>query len=205
MRAYPVGEATADSGVTWQTELRWVIPGTKVLGGDLTAFGFFDYGAAQINQEPAKDPTTGAIVDSQNIRSFSGYGLGGSAGKEGDFLLRIMASWAYTYNEQPQSDTARRVPTSRLGGDTLLFLIGRRRVANNQVVDMPFREADPNAAFANDLGPAVENRKQDFVHGEGLRFNAQFLDQLDEHRRMSGVFQIPCVESEIRNQKSLVL
>jgi len=110
VRAYPVGEATADSGVTWQTELRWVIPGAKVFGGDLTAFGFFDYGAAQINQEPAKDPTTGAIVDSQNIRSFSGYGFGGSVGKEGDLLLRIMASWAYTYNEQPQSDTARRVP-----------------------------------------------------------------------------------------------
>ena len=110
VRAYPVGEATADSGIVWQTEVRYVFPGKKFLGGDLTALGFFDYGAAKINQEPAKDPTTGVITDSQNIRSFSGYGIGGSLGKEGDFLLKVMASWAHTYNEPPQSDTARRVP-----------------------------------------------------------------------------------------------
>jgi len=31
-------------------------------------------------------------------------------GKEGDFLVRVQAAYAYTYNEQPQSDPARRVP-----------------------------------------------------------------------------------------------
>ncbi|OAI52334.1 hypothetical protein AYO46_05745 [Betaproteobacteria bacterium SCGC AG-212-J23] len=110
VRAYPVGEATADTGIVWQTEMRWIVPGTKILGGDLTLLGFFDYGAAKINQEPAKNPTTGAIIDSENIRSFSGWGLGGSVGKEGDFLVRVQAAYAYTYNEQPQSDPARRVP-----------------------------------------------------------------------------------------------
>jgi len=110
VRAYPVGEATGDSGVTWQSELRYIVPGMKVFNGDVTALAFFDYGAAKINQEPARDPTTGVVTDSQNIRSFSGYGLGGSLGKEGDFQLRVTASWAHTYNEQPQSDPARRVP-----------------------------------------------------------------------------------------------
>jgi len=70
VRAYPVGEATADTGIVWQTEMRWIVPGTKILGGDLTLLGFFDYGAAKINQEPAKNPTTGAIIDRENIRSF---------------------------------------------------------------------------------------------------------------------------------------
>ncbi|HUQ25222.1 MAG TPA: ShlB/FhaC/HecB family hemolysin secretion/activation protein [Burkholderiales bacterium] len=110
VRAYPVGEATADSGLVSQTELRYIIPGTKILGGDLTFLSFFDYGYARINQIPAKDPTTGVITDSENVRSFSGYGLGGQLGKEGDFLLRATASWSHTYNEKPQSDTARRVP-----------------------------------------------------------------------------------------------
>ena len=110
VRAYPVGEATADMGHVIQNELRYIVPGFKFLSGDLTMFGFFDYGWAQINRNPAKDPTTGVVTDSQNIRSFSGYGLGGSLGKEGNYLLRVMAAWSHTYDEQPQSDPARRVP-----------------------------------------------------------------------------------------------
>ena len=110
VRAYPVGEATADTGIVWQAEVRYIVPGFKVLGGDLNLLGFFDYGAAKINQNPAKDPTTGVQTDSENIRSFSGYGLGGSLGKEGDFLLKAMVAWAHTYDEHPQSDSARRVP-----------------------------------------------------------------------------------------------
>jgi hemolysin activation/secretion protein len=110
VRAYPVGEATADMGHVIQTELRWIVPGFKFLAGDLTAFGFFDYGWAQINRNPEKDPITGVVTDSENIRSFSGSGLGVSLGKEGDYLLRLQASWPYTYEEQPQSDPARRVP-----------------------------------------------------------------------------------------------
>jgi hemolysin activation/secretion protein len=110
VRAYPVGEATADQGHVIQNELRYILPGFKFVNGDLTLVGFFDYGWAQINRNPAKDPATGVVTDSENIRSFSGYGLGGSLGKEGNFLLKISASWAHTYDERPQSDTARRVP-----------------------------------------------------------------------------------------------
>jgi len=108
VRAYPVGEATGDSGVVTQTELRYIIPGAKFLGGDLTFLAFFDYGYAVINQIPARD-NAGNITDSQNVRSFSGSGIGGSLGKEGDFLLRITAAWSYN-GEPAQSDTTRRVP-----------------------------------------------------------------------------------------------
>ena len=109
VRAYPVGEATADTGWVTQTELRYIIPGMKILGGDMTLLGFFDYGYAKINQEPARDPITNQITDSQNIRSFSGSGLGASLGKEGNFLLKIQASWSYS-GEPAQSDPAHRVP-----------------------------------------------------------------------------------------------
>ena len=110
VRAYPIGEATADSGYVTQTELRYIIPRFKVAGGDMTFLAFFDYGYAVINEEPARSPITGAVLDTENVRSFSGYGIGGAVGKEGDFLLRVTASWAHTYDEKPQSDTARRVP-----------------------------------------------------------------------------------------------
>jgi hemolysin activation/secretion protein len=115
VRAYPVGEATADSGLVTQTELRYIIPGTKILGGELTFLAFFDYGYARINQVPARDPTTNQITDSENIRSFSGSGIGGSLGKEGDFLLRIQAAWSYN-GEAAQSDPARRVPRMWMQG-----------------------------------------------------------------------------------------
>jgi hemolysin activation/secretion protein len=103
VRAYPVGEATADSGFVTQTELRYIIPGFKFLNGDATVLAFYDYGEARINEEPA--PT-----DNENIRGFGGYGIGGSLGREGDFLLRVSASWRANNKEKPQADTADRTP-----------------------------------------------------------------------------------------------
>ena len=110
VRAYPVGEATADQGHVIQTELRYIVPKFKFLEGDLTVFGLFDYGWAQVNRNPAKDPSTGEVTDSENVRSFSGFGLGTSLGKEGNYLLKVSLSWPHTYDEQPRSDPARRVP-----------------------------------------------------------------------------------------------
>ena len=103
VRAYPVGEATADSGYVTQTELRYIIPGFKFLNGDATVIAFYDWGAAKINQNPF--PT-----DSENYRSFGGFGVGGSLGREGDFLLRISASVRSDNAEKPQADTADRTP-----------------------------------------------------------------------------------------------
>ena len=102
VRAYPVGEATADSGQQVTVEPRYIIPGTKVFEGDITVLAFFDYGWAKVNQIPL-------ATDGENIRHISGFGLGTSLGKEGGFLLRASMAWKYT-RQDPEADKARRVP-----------------------------------------------------------------------------------------------
>jgi len=102
VRAYPVGEATADTGLLFTAELRFIVPGFKVFSGDFSVAGFWDYGWARLNQNPL--PT-----DTQNQRQLAGYGVGLNAGREGDFVVRVSASWRGT-SAPPQADTATRVP-----------------------------------------------------------------------------------------------
>jgi hemolysin activation/secretion protein len=102
VRAYPVGEATADSGYQATVEPRYIVPGTKIFDGDMAFLAFFDFGWAKVNQIAL--PT-----DGENIRHISGYGLGTSLGKEGGFLVRGSMAWKYT-RQDPESDKARRVP-----------------------------------------------------------------------------------------------
>ena len=102
VRAYPVGEATADTGTISTAELRYIIPGFKVIGGDVTLLAFYDYGWARVNEQPL--PT-----DAENTRSIAGAGIGVTAGQEGSFIVRANASWR-TSNDNPQSDTVDRVP-----------------------------------------------------------------------------------------------
>ena len=102
VRAYPVGEATGDSGAQVTGEVRYIVPGFKVLEADVTVSAFYDWGQIKINENPR--PT-----DTPNMRSISGAGFGVSLGKEGDFVFRGSASWI-TDGEQPQADTAHRVP-----------------------------------------------------------------------------------------------
>jgi hemolysin activation/secretion protein len=102
VRAYPVGEATADTGVIASVEGRYIVPKYKLLGGDLTLIGFYDHGWARINETPL--PT-----DKENTRTIGGYGLGVSAGQDGAFLVRASAAWK-TSRDEPQSDPAKRVP-----------------------------------------------------------------------------------------------
>jgi hemolysin activation/secretion protein len=102
VRAYPTGEALGDTGFIFQSELRYLVPGWKAFGGDVTIVGFWDQGYAVINRNPL--PT-----DITNKRDLSGYGLGGSLGREGDFMLRAYAAWR-NEREGPTSDPAPRVP-----------------------------------------------------------------------------------------------
>ena len=102
VRAYPVGEATGDSGAQVTGEVRYIVPGFRVLEADVTVSAFYDWGQIKINENPR--PT-----DTPNMRSISGAGFGVSLGKEGDFVFRGSASWI-TDGEQPQADTAHRVP-----------------------------------------------------------------------------------------------
>jgi hemolysin activation/secretion protein len=102
VRAYPVGEATADDGVVVTGELRHIVPGFKVFGGDFTASGFVDYGLAKINHEPLPS-------DIENYRELAGYGVGLSAGRDGNFVIRSSIAWRLTHS-LPQSDKADRWP-----------------------------------------------------------------------------------------------
>jgi hemolysin activation/secretion protein len=98
VRAYPVGEASGDSGHLVQLEARYIWPGFKVFEGDFTVFGFYDRGKIKANEEPIAG-------DIENIRNITGYGAGFSLGKEGNFSLRL--SFAFRYGrEEPKVDTA---------------------------------------------------------------------------------------------------
>ena len=108
VRAYPVGEATADDGAVVSGELRFIPPGAKVLGGDLILSGFLDYGWAKINHEPLE-------TDNENKRQLAGYGVGISAGRDGNFVVRSSIAWRLT-RADPQSDQAERWPRVWLQG-----------------------------------------------------------------------------------------
>jgi hemolysin activation/secretion protein len=101
VRAYPVGEATGDTGAVLQTELR-IRPGLTWFGGDVVFSGHFDYGWAKINQ--VRQPT-----DEENERTLMGVGIGLSIGSEGDFIVRATLSDRVS-DDLPQSDTASRHP-----------------------------------------------------------------------------------------------
>ena len=101
VRAFPVGEATADVGMIVTTEMRYIWPGYKIFGGDFTVIGFYDHGWARVNE-------TALPSDTENNRSLGGYGFGVSAGQDGNFLIR--ANLAMKTHGTPQSDTQPRVP-----------------------------------------------------------------------------------------------
>ena len=101
VRAFPVGEATADIGLLATVEGRYIVPNFKIFGGDFTVLGFYDHGWARINE-------TALPSDTENNRSLGGYGFGLTAGQDGGFLVRASAAWKT--HGTAQSDTAQRVP-----------------------------------------------------------------------------------------------
>lgn len=102
VRAYPVGEATGDSGAILTGELRYIVPELKIRGGDLTVSGFYDIGWVRLNKNAF-------ATDTQNERAIAGYGLGLSLGKDGDFIIRTSTAWR-AESERPQSDLVKRIP-----------------------------------------------------------------------------------------------
>jgi hemolysin activation/secretion protein len=104
VRAYPVGEALGDMGYVFQGEYRYIVPGWKLAGGDVTVAGFWDQGWVRINEN---NPAANASV--ANNANRSGYGVGSSIGKDGNFVLRASAAWR-NEKELPTSDTATRIP-----------------------------------------------------------------------------------------------
>lgn len=107
VRSYPTGEALGDSGYILQAEYRYIVPGVRLGGADLSLSGFYDQGWVQINENAP--PQTGNPAVDNNNRNLSGYGFGANIGKDSDFVVRMMAAWRLE-NEAPQSDTSSRIP-----------------------------------------------------------------------------------------------
>jgi hemolysin activation/secretion protein len=106
VRAYPIGEATGDSGHLLNLEYRYIMPGLKIRGGDLTLSGFYDVGWVQVD----KDFVIGEqAFRGRNQRSLAGAGVGLSLGKDGDFLFRATAAWRME-DEAATVDTVKRSP-----------------------------------------------------------------------------------------------
>ena len=102
VRAYPVGEATGDSGYLLSTELRYLVPKFKVLQGDVTVSAFYDMGDVKTNQRPLATNTA-------NLRGLAGYGLGLTLGREGHFLMKTSVALR-AETERANSDGAKRDP-----------------------------------------------------------------------------------------------
>jgi len=114
VRAYPTGEALGDEGWIFTAEYRYTIPGFKLWDGDVSVLGFWDQGhVQQFENFPANGgpSCTGANLPrcSQNYRNISGYGLGASAGRDNDYVLRLSAAWR-NEDDTPQSDPTKRIP-----------------------------------------------------------------------------------------------
>jgi hemolysin activation/secretion protein len=101
VRAFPVGEATADIGMIATVEGRYILPRLKVFGGDFTVLAFYDHGWARINETPI-------AADTENNRSLGGAGVGLSAGQDGNFIVRANVAWRT--HGQVESDPAKRSP-----------------------------------------------------------------------------------------------
>jgi hemolysin activation/secretion protein len=102
VRAYPVGEANGDSGLLISAEGRYIVPGFKVFESDVSGFVFYDWGQVYVREKPLD-------TDTENRRSIAGYGVGGSIGTEGQFVMRASFAWRADH-EKPQSDGAKRDP-----------------------------------------------------------------------------------------------
>jgi hemolysin activation/secretion protein len=109
VRAYPTGEALGDSGYVFQGEYRYMFPGLKVAGGDVNATAFYDQGHVEICKDYIAISCASPLELNANNRNLSGYGFGGSIGKDSDFLLRASFAWR-NENEAPRSDTSSRIP-----------------------------------------------------------------------------------------------
>jgi hemolysin activation/secretion protein len=114
VRSYPTGEGLGDEGHILTAEYRYTIPGIKIWDGDVSVAGFWDQGYLQILEHCANS-TNRAVTCGRNYRNLSGYGIGASAGRDSDYVLRLTAAWR-NEDEAPQSDPAKRVPRFWLQG-----------------------------------------------------------------------------------------
>jgi len=86
VRAYPVGEASADKGFVTTAELRYTFDRFGTLPGNLQLSGLFDYGYAVINTTPLPG-------DTGNTRYLRGVGFGVNWQAPNNFSVRTSVAW----------------------------------------------------------------------------------------------------------------
>ena len=79
------------------------------MDGDVTLSGFWDQGRVTLCKVYIQAQCASPVVSNSNLRNLSGYGLGASLGKDGDFIIRGSAAWR-NEDQAPQADTTQRVP-----------------------------------------------------------------------------------------------
>ncbi|MCX7099541.1 MAG: hypothetical protein NTV43_16740 [Methylococcales bacterium] len=96
IRAYPVGEGSADEGWQFNAETRYRLPAIAFLPGYLQLIGFIDTGYARVNAQPL-------FGDTHNSYHLTGYGFGINWLEARGFSLRTSLAWRDS-NKQPAAD-----------------------------------------------------------------------------------------------------
>lgn len=96
IRAYPVGEGSADEGWLFNAEARYRLPNIPNLPGYWQLVGFIDTGFSRVNAKPLAG-------DLNNSRHLTGYGFGLSFLEMAGFNLQTSIAWRDT-QKQPSSD-----------------------------------------------------------------------------------------------------
>ena len=96
IRAYPVGEGSADEGWQFNAETRYRLPAIPYLPGYLQVIGFIDTGYARVNANPLPG-------DFNNSQHLTGYGFGINWLEAAGFTLRTSLAWRDS-SKQPSAD-----------------------------------------------------------------------------------------------------
>jgi len=102
IRAYPVGEASADEGWLFNGEVRYRLPIIPHIPGYFELVSFFDTGFSRVNTKPLAG-------DLNNSQQLTGYGLGLNFQGIAGFNLRTSVAWRDSKN-QPTSDPTAQEP-----------------------------------------------------------------------------------------------
>lgn len=102
VRAYAVGEATADEAHLLNAEVRTTLPQPSFMPGNLVGLAFFDWARGRLNKDPLP------LETANNIRVLRGVGFGLTWSKQDDFLLRGTLAWRLS--GAPQSDPEDKRP-----------------------------------------------------------------------------------------------
>ncbi len=101
VRAYPVGEASGDSGGIFTAEIRYDFPEIARIGVPQLV-GFYDLGWTSLHVSPWVN--SGTPIGNMNSYTISGAGVGANLTKTGRYAIRV--AWAAKIGTNPGRSTA---------------------------------------------------------------------------------------------------